>query len=417
MKIGIVTDWFEGGSGYVARQYLRHFKARGEVCVYARGNGFRAAGDPEWELPEVTWGRSSVLPLATAIDLRDFDQWLEANRPDTVFFIEQRHWDPVILCRDKGIKTGSYVDYYTEDTVPLFGLFDFLICNTRRHHQAFDWHEQCHYVPWGTEVDVFTANSFEPVNAECLIFFESIGKSPHRKGTDLLLEAFARVRGEARLVLHAQVDLASQLPRQRELIGRLEGEGRLRIISRSEGAPGLYHLGDVYVYPSRLDGIGLSMAEALACGLPLIVPDCPPMTEFVDRERAISASVALKRTFARRDGYYWPQCEVDTGALAATMEDYIERFDRIAELKAKARAFALEHLDWSDREGAVWEAVANSERRGGQDKELLAAEAERVQEMQGGIPYRLYRKSPTLYAAARKLARGLGVADDTERSY
>ncbi|MFV1994024.1 MAG: glycosyltransferase, partial [Verrucomicrobiales bacterium] len=167
----------------------------------------------------------------------------------------------------------------------------------------------------------------------------------------------------------------------------------------------------------RLDGIGLSMAEALSCGLPLVVPDYPPMNEFVDGEGEISATVAVERIFARRDGYYWPQCEVDTAALTATMEGYIGRFDQIAELKRKARAFAEENLDWSDREDAVWEAVANAALRDAEAKDGLAAEVERVQEIQGGIPYRLYRKNPTFYGSARALARRLGVGADTDRRY
>ncbi len=417
MKIGIVSDWFEGGSGYVARQYLRHFKARGDACVYARGGDFHAKGNDAWEIPDITWGRPPVVPLPTAVDLRDFEQWLEVNRPDLVFFVEQRHWDPVVLCCERGIKTGSYVDYYTEDTLPLFGLFDFVICNTRRHHEAFRWHERSFYVPWGTDLEVFVPRSFEPVNAGCLTFFESIGKSPRRKGVDLLLDAFALVKGEAKLVLHAQVDLAEQMPEHRDLMERLRSEDRLEIVMRSEGAPGLYHLGDVYVYPSRLDGIGLSMAEALACGLPIIVPDQPPMNEFVDPERKISAVAEVERTFARRDGYYWPQCEVNAAALAALMDGYIEGFDRIVELKRKARAFAEENLDWKSREGAVWEAVENSDLRRLEEKATLVAEAERVQAVQGSIPYRLYRMSPPLYRMTRAAARALGVGVDRVRRY
>ena len=68
-------------------------------------------------------------------------------------------------------------------------------------------------------------------------------------------------------------------------------------------APGLYHLGDIYVYPSILDGLGLTVAEALSCGLPCIVPDNAPMNEFI--QSGINGRIAdVEYLYARSDGYF-----------------------------------------------------------------------------------------------------------------
>ena len=53
-----------------------------------------------------------------------------------------------------------------------------------------------------------------------------------------------------------------------------------QIINKTISAPGLYYEGDVYVYLSRLDGIGLTVAESIAAGMPILVPDDAPMNEF-----------------------------------------------------------------------------------------------------------------------------------------
>ena len=45
-------------------------------------------------------------------------------------------------------------------------------------------------------------------------------------------------------------------------------------------------MGDVFVYPSRLEGIGLCVPEALACGLPVITTDCGGVP-FTVKENAI----------------------------------------------------------------------------------------------------------------------------------
>ena len=62
----------------------------------------------------------------------------------------------------------------------------------------------------------------------------------------------------------------------------MEKQDLLKIYEKTLPAPGLYHLGDVYVYPSRLDGVGLTVGEALACGLPVITTENGPMDEFVE---------------------------------------------------------------------------------------------------------------------------------------
>jgi glycosyltransferase-like protein len=51
--------------------------------------------------------------------------------------------------------------------------------------------------------------------------------------------------------------------------------------------PALYRAADVFVFPSLKEGWGLVILEAIASGLPIIAPNCPPFTEFLGEERAI----------------------------------------------------------------------------------------------------------------------------------
>ena len=352
MRIGIVTTWFERGAAYVSRQYQQALEAQHEVFIYARGGEAKAQGDPLWDSDRVTWARGTRLKnIPTAMDLREFAAWLRDCKIDVVFFNEQFCWDPVIYCAERGVLSGAYIDYYTEKTIPFFALHDFLICNTVRHQQAFDWHPHAHYVRWGTDLDLFQPQLADSVPSDKVTFFHSAGMSPHRKGTDIFIRALALL---AHLpvcgLVHSQVPVKSVFPELAATIDMLQAAGRLSCVERTIAAPGLYHQGDVYVYPTRLDGLGLTVVEALACGLPTIAPDQAPMNEFV-RQGINGRLTPVDRIYSRWDGYYWPQCTVAPDALARDMQWYADRRLLLPALKQATRESALAQHRWTDRQG------------------------------------------------------------------
>lgn len=197
------------------------------------------------------------------------------------------------------------------------------------------------YIPWGVDVELFRPQ--EPIAHDDVVFFHSAGMGGVnlRKGTDLLVRAFQHVRGPARLVIHSQVGIERYEP----VADLIRNDPRIEFIERTVGAPGLYHLGDVYVYPSRLEGIGLTIAEALACGLPVITTDCAPMNEFV-RHGETGWLAPVERFETRSDGYYWPESICSEAGLAEAMQRYVDSPSEVALHKAQARHFALGHLDW-----------------------------------------------------------------------
>ncbi len=393
MNIGIVTTWFERGAGYVSKQYKNVLEKEHSVFIYARGGEKYAIGNNDWDGEKITWGKKIPIHMPMSIDLVDFKKWISKNQLDVVLFNEQQWWDPVILCNELGIKCGAYVDYYTKETVPFFGLYDFLVCNTKRHYGVFSWHPQAVYVPWGTDINLFKPVSLGPVEKGAVTFFHSCGVSPERKGTDLLLRAFVNTLGPAKLIIHSQTDLKIFYPQLKDLIINLEKSGRLFIETKTVPAPGLYHLGDVYVYPTRLEGIGLTMAEALACGLPLIVPDNGPMSEFINHD--CGKLVRVDRCFERADGYFWPQCEVNTGSLTTAMQYYVDNKENISEFKNKARKHAEEERNWFKNANGLVEQIVNFKSLGG--KKMVTVQVENFEAKRSNWQTKLYRRLPFLF--------------------
>jgi len=350
MKIGIVTIWSEQGAGYVSRQFKDILESEHEVSIYARSGLLPPKNDKIWNDRSVTWDNRSILRSVNVLNISKFKSWIETLNPDIIFFNEQHEWEPVLLCKEMGIKVGSYIDYYTKETVPLFELYDFLICNTKRHYSVFNWHPQVYYIPWGTDIDLFkpVTQSSPPKD---VTFFHSAGNNPLRKGTDLVIKAFSQLSENAKLVIHTQQNVSSYFPQLKDLIGSLIKEDKLIYYERTVKAPGLYYLGDVYVYPSRLEGIGLTIAEALASGLPVITGDNPPMNEFVNATNG--SLVKISREFMRDDNYYWPQCLVDVNELCTSMQYYVDNIDQLPRLKAEARKYAVDHLNWKSNKDNI----------------------------------------------------------------
>jgi 1,2-diacylglycerol 3-alpha-glucosyltransferase len=374
MNIGIVTTWFERGAAYVSRAYRDTLETGHNVFIYARAGEKFSRGDPGWDDDTVTWGKSVPAGIVTFIDWKDFSSWVKRNQIECLIFNEQHSWEILWNLREKlDVAIGSYVDYYTQVTIPFFNIYDFLLCNTRRHYQVFKNHPQATYIPWGTDIDLFKPVLKEHHSDE-LVIFHSCGLSPDRKGTGLLVKAFAQVQGNVRLVLHTQTPLKDFPP----LLDEISRDARIEVIEAEVGAPGLYHLGDVYAYPSVLEGIGLTIAEALACGLPVVTTDEPPMNEFV--EHGINGRLAaVERRQERKDGYYWLESIPSIEALVDALQFYVDHKTDMVDFQRKARLYAEEHLDWRKNSAELPDWITGAARKRARVSQQLIEEIKRYE--------------------------------------
>jgi glycosyltransferase involved in cell wall biosynthesis len=72
--------------------------------------------------------------------------------------------------------------------------------------------------------------------------------------------------------------------------------------------PSLYRGASVFIYPSRFEGFGMPILEAMACGVPSVVSEHPSLDEAcgdaavrVDPENAAAIAAAVREAIARRD--------------------------------------------------------------------------------------------------------------------
>ncbi|MDJ0928322.1 MAG: glycosyltransferase family 4 protein [Gammaproteobacteria bacterium] len=103
------------------------------------------------------------------------------------------------------------------------------------------------------------------------VLFLGMGALLRRKGFDVLLEATASLDPETRQTM--QLRVGGDGPDKRELeeqATRLGIAGRVRFLGRREDTGDLLAASDVFVIPSRREGLGVAALEAMGAGRPVI---------------------------------------------------------------------------------------------------------------------------------------------------
>lgn len=165
-----------------------------------------------------------------------------------------------------------------------------------------------------------------------------------RKGLDVLIDAMTRpATREAHLVVvgpsgWGEVDLpavaaaAGLAPERLHAVGRLDDRDLAAVLA---GAT-------VLAAPSRAEGFGLPVLEAMAAGIPVVVSDAPALVELVGPAGLVS----------RRE---------DPVSLARAIGDVLDDPSAAAELAARGRARAAGST-WAAAAAQVWDTHVGARR-------------------------------------------------------
>jgi poly(glycerol-phosphate) alpha-glucosyltransferase len=125
-------------------------------------------------------------------------------------------------------------------------------------------------IPYHCALDVFRREPRPPRDPD-IVTFLFCGQMIARKGLDHLLSAFAKLPENTRLLL---VGREAELP---ELLAQIAAAVRERIeyagFQSPDALPAFFARADVFVLPSRYDGWGVVVNQALGAGLPILVSD------------------------------------------------------------------------------------------------------------------------------------------------
>lgn len=194
--------------------------------------------------------------------------------------------------------------------------------------------------PWGVNLERFTPKTFQPSNLPTFTLFCNRTWEPIY-GVDVLAKAFVKVAN-----VNPEVDLI--------LLGGGSQGAKIRQILMSGGVlervhfggqvgqkdlPRWYHMADLYISPSHVDGSSVSLMEALASGLPCLVSDIPGNLEWIEHGA---------------NGWLFRDGDVDD--LAEKILFTVKNRDSFAEIGEAARRTAEQKADWQKNFGKLLEA-------------------------------------------------------------
>lgn len=184
----------------------------------------------------------------------------------------------IVHCAAKELFTGSATDLWTCSAAA--GAFLF----SRRALRA----KGCRFVPNGIDISRFRFEAAvreqirRELSLEGRLVVGSVGRLCYQKNQDFLLEVFAevvRLRPESRLLLIGEGEAEAALRRKAERLGIA---GAVIFYGTSRRVEQLLWAMDVFVFPSRFEGLGIAAVEAQAAGVPVLC------SEYVPREAHVT---------------------------------------------------------------------------------------------------------------------------------
>lgn len=229
--------------------------------------------------------------------------------------------------------------------------------------------EKVHIIPLGVCPDTFHPGLEPlPLSTRKSFRFLFVGGTLWRKGIDVLLNAYTRAfdRGDDVCLVIKDVGAHSyyRAHNARERIVRLRDDPAApEIVYLAEDMPEpdiarLYSACNCLAHPYRGEGFALPVAEAMACGLPVIVTRGGPSDDYCTDETAYRIPADLVPCA------FWEETvnpahvlEPDPAALSGLLRHAFEHRDEAAEKGARAAAAVHAHLTWQHTARAVLERL------------------------------------------------------------
>jgi glycosyltransferase involved in cell wall biosynthesis len=199
--------------------------------------------------------------------------------------------------------------------------------------------------PWGVDLHLFSPQGAGALRSQlnwqdAFVLVSTRAWEP-LYGVDILVRAFLEAQkmdGSLRLLL---LGGGSQKMMLERMISDAGAQQKVHILARVDEAelPEYYRSADIYLSASHSDGSSVSLLEAMACGLPVLVSDIPGNREWV--EEGVN-------------GWLFP--DSDVSALAENILALARSREGLRAAGVHGRKVAEERADWQQNHARLFQA-------------------------------------------------------------
>lgn len=306
-RIAFIARCDLGGIGIESRAFVKHMKPD-KVMVVMIGN--------YPQRPEDFPGAFFVKGNPTDEDVRRFLYGM-----DSLFCIETPYNRSTFeIARKMGVKTFLRMNYEWHD----FKFKPDVLIN------PVDWHTPPGAIVLPFPVDTEHYEFRQREKAKIFLHIAGHNAGFDRNGTDVVLKAAGLVKSDAKFIVYSQ----SPIPHKRQA----NVQWRVGDFLDNKW---LYNDADVMVLPRKYAGQALSMNEALACGVPVLMTDMEPQNKFLPKEWLIEPTRMLSVQIAQQVEY----ADIDPQKVAQKIDEWYNQ--NLWQISKKSRQLATS-LSWTE---------------------------------------------------------------------
>ncbi|MGF1656388.1 MAG: glycosyltransferase family 4 protein [Verrucomicrobiales bacterium] len=338
MRIGIVSLWFNRGQATVSRHLRSILDQLGhQTFILARPTPSKPGGlvKPSFIANNDVWGQERVTHAsAHDIPAEEYAAWAKNNALDVIFFDQNYQFEPIAQLRRKGIVTiGRFVweSFAEEHAKPAAEALSVIYSLTRAEQKRYQrMGIESPLLRWGCHPELLAHKLSRKNQGKSFLYVG--GYLSTRKPTGTTIAAFRQVADPStRLTIKTQRSIeASDLvipdtfedlhSKKGNDLGQIHQDPRISLQTGDFDTAAYYRFFsafDVSLAPSRWEGLGLHLYEALAFGIPTISCDIPPINEvIIDQYNGLLVECRL--IGHRKSGI--PAYEPDQKSLQEAME-------------------------------------------------------------------------------------------------